>query len=559
MKKAQIELMALLIFTPVLYFIGIKWGLPSSELNHLYFSGPQSIETRVEAFKEYQLKALLDNSDKKMPRSWYNPIRSYHPDEYFVLKNLAGMNPKKMDLNPKQFSIGGAYLYPMGAVLFLLSRLRLIHLSHNLDYYFFHPEEFAKFYLVGRLITSVFGVGVIWLTYLLASLFWKNHKAGLLAGIFTALVPLIVLNCHYMYVDIPGLFWIMAGLCFGVRYLQSGPFPFAPFLLGGVTGLAAGTKMTFLSAFLIPLSTFFLYPGISIKERIRDVSFSFLAFSGLFLLTNPYIFEVFPLLLTGARENAVPSAFSPVIFYLKALGFGLGLPLVLFVLAGIAFIVYKRAEWTPERSLLILWCFCFFIFISRFSLNFARYILPIIPPLIVLGVGFWTVPSRIKFINIAKRLLPIFIMVVTFFYGMAYLSLFWKENARTLAGRWIKENLPPETDLGLTEVPWQFQMAPLDEERYHLTVTGYNFENMVRLQPDYFILSSFQAGIPPVPDQMPPERARFWEEFQTAQIYQPFISFNQPLSFLGIRFNQNGVPEDFIYPNPTITIFKKRR
>ncbi|MFA7328829.1 MAG: hypothetical protein WC081_04920, partial [Candidatus Ratteibacteria bacterium] len=75
---------------------------------------------------------------------------------------------------------------------------------------------------------------------------------------------------------------------------------------------------------------------------------------------------------------------------------------------------------------------------------------------------------------------------------------------------------------------------------------------------DYFIISSFQGRIAPVPEQIPAERNLFWGEFEKSKKYQALASFRQPLSFAGIVFNQNGASEDLIYLNPTIAVFKKR-
>ena len=87
--------------------------------------------------------------------------------------------------------------------------------------------------------------------------------------------------------------------------------------------------------------------------------------------------------------------------------------------------------------------------------------------------------------------------------------------------------------------------------------TGYDLKKLEAASPDYFILSSFQAEIPPVPKQMPPERSLFWDEFKESTKYRPLVSFRQPLSFAGIVFNQNGASEDLIYLNPTIVVFGK--
>jgi hypothetical protein len=101
-------------------------------------------------------------------------------------------------------------------------------------------------------------------------------------------------------------------------------------------------------------------------------------------------------------------------------------------------------------------------------------------------------------------------------------------------------------------------MPPLDVGRYQLKVTGYDINALVEKNPDYFLLSSFQADLPPVPHQMPPKRRLFWKEFEALNKYQPYISFHKPLSFLWITYQQDGASEDLIYLNPTIVIFRRK-
>ncbi|MFH1903735.1 MAG: phospholipid carrier-dependent glycosyltransferase, partial [Candidatus Omnitrophota bacterium] len=476
------------------------------------------------------------------------------------LKSLAAMNPKKFDFNPRQFSIGGAYLYPMGALFFLLNRIGLLHLNSDLSYYFFHPEEFAKFYITGRIVTVACGIGIIWLTYLLTLRLWKKRSAGFLAGILTAFSPLVILNSHYMYVDVPGLFWITLTVYLGVKYLQqqNRPSRSVPFLMGATSGLAFGSKLPFLPILAVPILTFILIREMPNRKKIENILISIATFSLIFFATNPYFFASGSEPVIDIAKNKSTYSFQGIV-YLKSLGFGLGLPLLIFSSLGFLFSLKKEKNESciHDKTLVIAWIIIFYLFISQFALHFGRYILPVVPVLIAVSVGFWLKPSRIRILNFIKTASVIFVVSTTFLYGMAYLSLFWKENTRTLAGEWIKKNIPAGATIGVTEIPWQYQMAPLDEDRYQLKVTGYDLKRLEETQPDYFILSSFQASIPPITKQMPPERSLFWDEFKESKKYQPLTFFHQPLTFWGITFSQNNASEDFIYLNPTIMIFQK--
>ncbi|MFH0795603.1 MAG: phospholipid carrier-dependent glycosyltransferase, partial [Candidatus Omnitrophota bacterium] len=293
-------------------FAGIRWGLPSVQTNQLYFSSKEAAAKRGEEIKKYPLETASkgmgaylaqhpEEARRKLPRSWYNPIRSYHPDEYYVIKSISTMDPANLDFNPHQYGVGGAYLYLVALLIFLLAKLNLILLSSDIGFYFLHPEEMAKFYLVGRTVTALYGIGIVWFVYLTAKKLWKNERAGLFAGLLTAISPLILINTHYMYVDIPGLFWVTVALYYAVSLSteQKKPGNKSYFLLGLFTGLAAGNKIPFVVSFVIPVLSAFLK-----RERAwNKIITSFAGFLFAFFVTNPYFLLAFPESLVELRQH----------------------------------------------------------------------------------------------------------------------------------------------------------------------------------------------------------------------------------------------------------------
>lgn len=573
-KRIPSKLFVCLFITviSILLLSGIKWGVPADNLKRLYFTDEQDIKRHTETLEQYSLKEAWkgfgvylslhpEEEDRKLERSNYNPIRSYHPDEYFVIKSLSAMEPGKFNFNPRQFAVGGVYLYPVGGLIFLLSRLRLITLVSDINYYFYHPEEMAKFYIAGRAVTVLYGAGIILLAYLLLAKFTSRKWQSLAGALLLLFTPLMLLNSLYMYVDIPGLFWIMACLYATVLFMER--FSFRRVFLAGIfAGLACGTKITFLVSFFIPFLGMFLLRQ-DLRKIIRGICLAFGGFFIAFFVTNPYFLLTFPapLIELGQHTERVFSG----AFYMKSLFYGLGIPLFLFCLTGIinASILMKKQN-TYQRKATVLfmsWVLFFFLFISLFSKNFARYILPAVPPLVILGsIGWFGLYERLrpgykKFLSAGF----IFIAVWTFVYGMSYKMFFLRENIRTEAGVWIKENIPAGSSIGVTEVPWQFQMPPFDYYRYDVVVTGYDFDRAEETKPDYFILSSYQASIPPYPLKLQQERSTFWEEFRNSGLYKEKKVFQKFPQFLGFTFRTEVLPEDLIYLNPTIVVFEKGR
>jgi len=552
-------LILLIFLTLIIYLPGIKWGLPSKEINNLYFYIKKSLEQNLEEIKKYKepiwkgfgyyLALHPEEEGKKLPRNLYNPIRSYHPDEYFIIKVLASMKPEKFDFNPYQFSVGGVYLYFVGFFLFLFSKTKIIKLTKDLSFYFFNPEEIGKFYIVGRSITSFYGIGVIILSFLISKKIFKKEISPFLTTILILFSPLIILNSSYMYVDIPGLFWIMMCLYFSIKTIEI-PNNKNFFLTGIFSGLACGTKIPLLVSIFIPFLTSVLIYSKDIKKIILSSIYVIGGFLISFGITNPYFFITYPLPLIELKQHT-PLSFSGK-FYLCSLGYGIGwFP---FILCFVGIFLNKNNFKEKNYILLFIWCTFYFFFISIFSKNYARYILPVVPPLIILGSYYWLENFKIK---ILRRIILACCFLYSFFYGLSYKSLLIKENTRTEAGKWIKENIPYGKSIGICEVPWQFQMPPFDYFAHKVVVTNYDFEKLKKEMPDYFIISSFQGEIPPYPSNLQRERIEFWRKFISSNLYSPIKTFQKFPSIGIIKFKFKKLPEDLIYINPTIIIFKK--
>ncbi|HOK57293.1 MAG TPA: phospholipid carrier-dependent glycosyltransferase, partial [bacterium] len=433
-----------------------------------------------------------------------------------------------------------------------LSKLKILILTKNLDFYFNNPIEFSKFYIVGRLITVFYGIGVIILSFLIAKKLYKDNKRPFLISFLISFSPLIILNSSYMYVDIPGLFWIMACIYYSLKNFEN--LSYKNFFIAGVfSGLAMGTKIPLFTSIFIPyLTSILIY-----QKDIKKIFISFIYITGgailSFGITNPYFFITFPMPLIELKQHT-PLSFSGK-FYINALGYGIGWPV--FVCGVIGLFLNRKNYIDKKYILLFLWIIFYFLFISLFSKNYARYILPITPVFIICGYEFWTEKGIKKFPRYFKNIVLYLSLLFSFIYGMSFKSLFLKENIRTEAGIWIKENIPEGKSIGVCEVPWQLQMPPFDYFSYKVVVINYDFEKLKKENPEYFIISSFQAPIPSYPSNLQKERIEFYQKFINSNFYKPIKIFQKFPFFSIINFNFKVLPEDLIYLNPTILILKK--
>ncbi len=569
--KTKKSFLLFLLLISFIYFLGLEFGLPSKFLNILYFHNQTSLNKRIQIIKRFPNKATRkgmrlhlayhsEEAEKKAPRNLYNPIRSYHPDEYYLIKSLSAMNPKELDFNPNQFTVGGAYLYVIGFLLFLLSKFNLIVVTSDIAFYFLHPEEIAKFYIVGRFVTALYGIGIIVLSYFIFKKVFKNNIGSFISSLLILFTPLVLLNAHYMYVDVPGLFWIMVCLFVTVKFIEKFSFK-KVFLAGLFSGLACGTKLTFGASLIIPVIGIILSCK-DLKRLFKGLALTVAVFLLFFFITNPYFFITFPKPLIALSEHTGLS-FSWR-FYISSLKYGLGTPLFIFALIGILIkmLFFKRNKIFVEKVVLLLlsWILFFFVFISFFSKHFTRYILPIVPLLIILGCSGWfELLNKLK--SIKKHIgysIIIFVLLFTFCYGMGYEKLLVEKNIRTEAGEWIAQNIEKGAAIGMTEIPWQYQIPPVDENRYKLVIVGNDYSALQKKKPEYFITSNIQYGLNNSIEEIKKGALSggFFHSLFTSQDYEIYKTFYKPLSFMGITFKQFGVSADLWYINPIIVVLK---
>jgi len=289
----------------------MKWGLPSAERNRLILGEDRRTWRAPEiplgeaadpwsAYPNY----LSDGPQRTgtVPRNAFNPVRSYHPDEYVILKSLSGMHPSELKLFHGFFGWPALQIYVVGAALKAASWVGLAHLVLNMDYYFANPEEMARLYWVGRTVTLIFALACLVVVWMAASRLF-GPAGGLAAALLLAVTPVFVINAHYMTGDIPMLFWVSVVL-FLSTYILRGSGMRAYLAAGVALGLAAATRYQgALAAFLI-VAAHIARPredpateqrrGVVQRRALsvvlsRHLWIATLVSIGIFLLANPYV------------------------------------------------------------------------------------------------------------------------------------------------------------------------------------------------------------------------------------------------------------------------------
>ena len=402
---------------------------------------------------------------------------------------------KTGDLNPHFFDYPTLYMYvqALGAVLRFLVGAMQGKWASLAD----APPE--AFYLWGRTITAIIGTATVWVVYR-TGMRWGRRTALLAAAMF-AVMPLHVRESHFVLTDTPATFLVMLTLLLSLRAHERSTV--AAFVVAGAAaGLAAATKYNAALAGAIPLVAAAATPGLRPSRSMAALA----VVGGMiaaFLIAAPYSFLDLPTFLnqfarlSSEYRGAVPSE-PPARTYLKHLRNALEWPGSIIVLSGIGLGLW-RAIIGPQRlkwALAVLFPLFYFRFISQQNIVFARYLLPMLPFLSLLGAA-----AIVAAVEQAKRLqLPhvvcnglIVLLVLASIAPPAYTSMTFNATAAKVwtteqAYSWILKQIPPGAKITMESrgilLPAAYRIQYVPQLRLHALET-YAAENV-----DYLIASS---------------------------------------------------------------------
>ena len=234
---------AILLLFAVVSIAGITWGLPSRKIDkYLFgddppwpgekvyrlagaadkFTPDRGADVDVDPLDESGSEAVLLTRTEEDVAKIYLRYRlyTYQPDEMITMMALAGMNPRRLELDPRLYQYGGLFIYPVGALIGACGLVGLIDVRSDIVYYLDNPDEFGKFYMVARAYSAAWGLVGVLIVFAIARRL-SGLRAGLLAGLLFTLMPVVICMAHEGKPHLPGAVLMLMAVLFAMRYLDN--------------------------------------------------------------------------------------------------------------------------------------------------------------------------------------------------------------------------------------------------------------------------------------------------------------------------------------------------
>ncbi len=296
-------------------------------------------------------------------------------------------------------------------------------------------NSFDGFNLVGRVLSALFDVGTVLLTFLIGRRVY-DWRAGLLGAAFVALTVTHIQLSHFYAFDPVAAFFIVLAVYGGIRMAQDGTWGTAV-LAGLAAGAAVSSKFSalpILAVLVVAAAARYwavrraadLGDAADVHLRtgattLRQIVYLFIL-AGLMALLAFAVTSPFALLDWDAFRQSVITeqgamvrgeadfpytrqyrGTTPYLYNIEQqVRWGMGWPLGLLAFIGFGWVLVRavlgRAK--GEEWVMLAWCVPYFLLTGLFMVKFMRYMLPLLPFFSLMGaallVRLWRGPDWLK-------------------------------------------------------------------------------------------------------------------------------------------------------------------
>ena len=452
----------------MIMILGIDWGLPDKKRMELLVGNDPPTKREIGLLSSQRREYLreLENKfeqaiegdkqgqkDAIRSRFWRNNpigsilteedriiafrafiIGSCGRDERKVYSSLSRMSPLKLDFDPKKYIYGGAYIYPVGGILFFLRSVGLFHATNDFGYYLKHPSNTAIMYVTGRALNVLAFIGSLFLLALFGNML-SGRIAGTLSMLTYSFSSLVLTNVLISKPHLYASFWAFLAVFMFFLYTKERKLKFLIFSAIS-SGWAAGSILP--AAFMSVMYPILLFDRRSLKQSIGDILLAWVVMGAIFSVTNPYVLIGFDRYFFELKKITSPEGYGHAVFglnkiagYLKGVFFR-SYPFPVAILGAIyAFMACLREENFTKKLGLFFVCTFFPLGFIAFFPKTTLFLGPVL--CLFTGIALNRLVSRCYRIN---RLVRALILCVMFFQGSFVTVLFARDYI--LDQKWYK-------------------------------------------------------------------------------------------------------------------------
>ncbi|MCO6429465.1 MAG: phospholipid carrier-dependent glycosyltransferase [Deltaproteobacteria bacterium] len=509
---------------------------------------------------------------------------SFHPDERHIIGVAERLSLQ--DPNPHFFAYGSFPFYLLWGVSELLGIFSEWAVSYD------------GLYLVGRLISVLFGVLAGLLTYLVAARTSAGAFAALSAAAFLMLNPFHIQLSRFYAFDGVLTTVSLAAILSILRLLDSKASWVAYLTAGAAIGVAVATKISALSLFLpAGIAVMLIYLRDRQFKKLAGLSLV-LVFTtvAVFTLVEPYAWLDWQTFIANNREQIAMVrgdsrppytvqyvGTAPYIYPLQQMfSYTIGWPLMLLAGTGIAIsIVGQFKKINAPQIVLLVWALPTFFIISGYQVKFPRYLLPIYPIILIFAsIALRRLLSYAAALPHLRRVLVPGILLFVFGYAavraFAHVSIYTTDHSYEQASRYMFENIPAGAKImhGHWDDTLPLHLPGLDPRRYQREGKDFELPLYEAEQPwkinvisertaaaDYIVFPTprLYGSIPRIPDELPLTTAYFQLLFSGHLGFDLQYAFKVQPQFGPFNFNNDLADESlYVYDHPKVVIFRNR-
>lgn len=335
----------------------------------------------------------------------------FHPDERFIILlklpeigtlwhfDLArALDPATSPWNPRWFAYGSLPFYVLRAVADVVSAV-------------IGPIRLEDTRFIGRGMTALADVGNVAMVYWLGNRLY-GWRTGMLAAVLLALAVLHIQLSHFAAFDVLLTLWVLLGIAGGALAIER-PGWASVLVCGAGLGFGLATKITILFL-LAPIAAGYVLYAVTQpdgrlswwadRDRATRATICLIGTAALaallLLVTQPYMlldFKTFQHDTSEQTQMALRLADLPytrqfigtlpyVYQIVQTSAWGLWWPLGIAAWLGVLFAAWRAGIYRQRADLLLLsWVVPYFLVTGAFPVKFLRYMLPVMPVLVLLG------------------------------------------------------------------------------------------------------------------------------------------------------------------------------